>query len=84
MQSSDPMVLQSYLDTYKDADEAHRDSIMAHLELLKQTDRGLDQRRSKRFERGPAGLSRQIPRQSAQAGGFEQDRFHRLECGQEC
>lgn len=37
MQSSDPMVLQSYLDTYKDADEAHRDSIMAHLELLKQT-----------------------------------------------
>ena len=38
MQSSDPMVLQSYLDTYKDADEAHRDSIMSHLELLKQTD----------------------------------------------
>lgn len=38
MQSRDPMVLQSYLDTYKDADEAHRDSIMAHLELLKQTD----------------------------------------------
>ena len=38
MQSSDPMVLQSYLDTYKDADEAHRDSIMAHLELLKQND----------------------------------------------
>ncbi len=38
MQSNDPMVLQSYLDTYKDADEAHRDSIMAHLELLKQTD----------------------------------------------
>ena len=38
MQSTDPMVLQSYLDTYKDADEAHRDSIMAHLEQLKQTD----------------------------------------------
>ena len=38
MQSSDPMVLQSYLDTYKDADEAHRDSIMAHLDMLKQTD----------------------------------------------
>ena len=36
MQSSDPMVLQSYLDTYKDADEAHRDSITAHLEQLKQ------------------------------------------------
>lgn len=38
MQSSDPMVLQSYLDTYKDADEAHRDSIMAHLDQLKQND----------------------------------------------
>ena len=38
MQSSDPMVLQSYLDTYKDADEAHRDSIMAHLDMLKQVD----------------------------------------------
>lgn len=38
MQSSDPMVLQSYLDTYKDADEAHRDSIMAHLNMLKQVD----------------------------------------------
>lgn len=38
MQSSDPTVLQSYLDTYKDADEAHRDSIMAHLDMLKQTD----------------------------------------------
>lgn len=38
MQSTDPMVLQSYLDTYKDADEAHRDSIMSHLEQLKQTD----------------------------------------------
>ncbi len=38
MQSSDPTVLQSYLDTYKDADEAHRDSILSHLELLKQTD----------------------------------------------
>ena len=38
MKSSDPMVLQSYLDTYKTADEAHRDSIMAHLELLKNID----------------------------------------------
>lgn len=38
MQSSDPMVLQSYLDTYKDADEAHRDSIMAHLNMLQQVD----------------------------------------------
>lgn len=38
MQSSDPMVLQSYLDTYKDAEEAHRDSIMAHLEMLKSID----------------------------------------------
>jgi RNA polymerase subunit RPABC4/transcription elongation factor Spt4 len=38
MQSSDPMVLQSYLDNYKDAEEAHRDSIMAHLEMLKSID----------------------------------------------
>ena len=38
MQSSDPMVLQSYLDTYKDADEAHRDSIQAHLTMLQQVD----------------------------------------------
>ena len=38
MKSSDPMVLQSYLDNYKDADEAHRDSIMAHLDMLKQVD----------------------------------------------
>ena len=38
MKSSDPMVLQSYLDTYKDADEAHRDSIMAHLSMLQQVD----------------------------------------------
>jgi len=39
MQSSDPMVLQSYLDTYKDGDEAHRDSIMAHLNMLQQVDK---------------------------------------------
>lgn len=39
MQSSDPMVLQSYLDTYKDGDEAHRDSIMAHLNMLQQIDK---------------------------------------------
>lgn len=38
MKSSDPMVLQSYLDTYKDADEAHRDSIQAHLAMLQQVD----------------------------------------------
>ena len=36
MTSSDPMVLQSYLDTYKDAPEAHIDSIQAHLTLIKQ------------------------------------------------
>ena len=39
MKSSDPMVLQSYLDTYKDADEAHRDSIMSHLSMLQQVDK---------------------------------------------
>lgn len=36
MNSSDPMVLQSYLDTYKDAPEEHIDSIQAHLTLLNQ------------------------------------------------
>lgn len=39
MGSKDPMVLQSYLDTYKDAPEAHLDSIQAHLDLLRQLDR---------------------------------------------
>lgn len=38
MGSKDPMVLQSYLDTYKDAPEEHRDSIQAHLDMLKQID----------------------------------------------
>lgn len=38
MVSSDPLVLQSYLDTYKDAPEAHRDSIQAHLQKIQQTD----------------------------------------------
>lgn len=38
MQSTDPNVLQSYLDTYLDADPAHRDSIQAHLAMLKQGD----------------------------------------------
>lgn len=38
MTSTDPQVLQSYLDTYKDAPEAHTDSIMAHLSLLRQGD----------------------------------------------
>lgn len=38
MNSSDPLVLQSYLDTYTDADQAHRDSIQAHLTQLKQAD----------------------------------------------
>ena len=38
MQSSDPTVLQNYLDTYKDADQAHIDSIQAHLNMLKLVD----------------------------------------------
>ncbi len=38
MQSSDPTLLQNYLDTYQDAPEAHRDSIEAHLVLLKKGD----------------------------------------------
>ena len=39
MKSSDPMVLQSYLDTYKDADQEHIDSIQAHLEMLQTIDK---------------------------------------------
>ena len=38
MNSTDPLVLQSFLDTYKDADQAHIDSIQAHLTSLKQAD----------------------------------------------
>lgn len=38
MTSSDPQVLQDFLDKYGDAPEAHRDSIEAHLSLLKQVD----------------------------------------------
>lgn len=38
MQSTDPMVLQSYLDRYKDADPVHRDSIQSHLAMLQKID----------------------------------------------
>ena len=38
MKSNDPDVLQSYLETYKDADQAHNDSIMSHLNMLKTLD----------------------------------------------
>jgi hypothetical protein len=38
MQSNDPLVLQGYLDTFKDAPVAHRDSIQAHLLAIKQVD----------------------------------------------
>lgn len=38
MKSNDPLVLQSYLDAFKDAPEAHRDSIQAHLDALKMQD----------------------------------------------
>lgn len=36
--NQDPLVLQQYLDVYKDADPAHRDSIQAHLKALLQLD----------------------------------------------
>lgn len=36
--SSDPAVLQSYLDTYGDAPEEHRDSIQTHLDRLRMAD----------------------------------------------
>lgn len=38
MQSDEPAVLQNYLDIYTQAPQAHRDSIAAHLEALKQVD----------------------------------------------
>ena len=38
MKSNDPDVLQSYLETYKDADQVHIDSIMSHLNMLKTLD----------------------------------------------
>lgn len=38
MKSNYPDVLQSYLETYKDADQAHIDSIMSHLNMLKTLD----------------------------------------------
>ncbi len=38
MQSSEPAVLQSFLDMYNDAPREHRDSVMSHLEMLKKVD----------------------------------------------
>lgn len=38
MESNEPAVLQNYLDMYPDAPQERRDSISAHLELLKQID----------------------------------------------
>lgn len=38
IQSSEPAVLQNFLDIYTDAPQAHRDSVTAHLEVLKQID----------------------------------------------
>ncbi len=39
MESSEPAVLQNFLDLYKDAPAEHRDSIQAHLNLLVQAER---------------------------------------------
>jgi hypothetical protein len=39
MMSTEPAVLQNFLDMYVDATMAHRDSIKAHLEALKKIDR---------------------------------------------
>lgn len=38
MRSNDPLVLQTYLDNNLDAPTEHRDSIMAHLDMLKRQD----------------------------------------------
>ncbi len=42
MMSSEPAVLQNFLDMYVDATVAHRDSVKAHLEILKKVDRDWD------------------------------------------
>ena len=42
MMSSEPAVLQNFLDMYIDAPVAHRDTIKAHLEVLKKIDRDWD------------------------------------------
>lgn len=39
LKSSEPGVLQNFLDLYTDAPSAHRDSIQAHLDLLMQADK---------------------------------------------
>ena len=39
MMSAEPAVLQNFLDMYIDASVAHRDSIKAHLEIMKKIDR---------------------------------------------
>lgn len=39
MSSTEPTVLQAYLDNFKEAPEAHRDSITAHLQRIIQQDR---------------------------------------------
>lgn len=38
MKSNDPLVLQTYLDNYKDATQAHLDSVTARLDALKRVD----------------------------------------------
>jgi hypothetical protein len=38
MKSTDPLVLQNYLDNFKTAPQAHRDSIEAHLQAIQQAD----------------------------------------------
>lgn len=38
LRSDDPLVLQTYLDSYKDAPSEHIDSIQAHLNMLRQSD----------------------------------------------
>ena len=38
VKSEDPLILQSYLDTYKDAPQEHQDAVAAHLQQIKQND----------------------------------------------
>lgn len=47
MKSYEPAVVQNFLDMYRDASEDHRDSVKAHLEVLKKIDCDWERARKK-------------------------------------
>ncbi len=76
MQSSDPMVLKSYLDTYKDADEAHRDSITAHLNMLQQVDQDWTNALVSDSKEALEAYLQKYPNTPHKQRDLEQDRLH--------